>query len=118
MPERPSPLHHIVDIPDATPASTVDDELAHRPRALLNKHRAADAGEGTTVEVRRAYVAWSTFEDAFIRQEFLRGRESRGIGAALGRSPGSVRTRLRKLGVSESDIRRPMLLNASDQAPK
>ena len=103
MPERPSPLQHIVDISDATAGAP-----AHRPRGLLNERRSAGPDAEATPEVSRAYLPWSAFEDAFSRQEFLRGSSPKAIGAALGRSAGSVRSRLRKLDVREDDIGRPV----------
>jgi hypothetical protein len=94
MPERPSPEQHIVIIGDAAR----DDAPAHRPRSLLSERRAPAPDHLDPPELRRAYLPWTAFEDAFIRQEAARGTPWPAIAAALGRSPGSVRARLRRLG--------------------
>ena len=51
---------------------------------------------------RRAYADWTAFEDAFLRQERGRGRSVDEMADALGRSPGSIESRLRRLGAGTS----------------
>lgn len=50
---------------------------------------------------RRAYADWTAFEDAFLRQERGRGRPVEEMADALGRSPGSIESRLRRQDADE-----------------
>jgi len=51
--------------------------------------------------VSSAYAPWSLDDDEHLREMFRVGTPTREMAAALGRSHGSIRGRLRRLGLIE-----------------
>ncbi|NTW14805.1 MAG: AAA family ATPase [Candidatus Moranbacteria bacterium] len=66
------------------------------------KRKAAGAGGGFD-EIRKkhpkAYMPWKEDEDKWLRRLFQGGADVKSIAEALGRQPGSIRARMRKLGL-------------------
>lgn len=89
MPDTRRPT--IIDISDGATARAREPEEIVLPGL-------EDAGdEASERPDARAYAEWTSFEDTFLLQERRRGRTVRSMADALQRTPGAVRSRLRKL---------------------
>ena len=57
--------------------------------------------ERIRVEHPNAYRAWNSEEEAKLQKLFNRGIQMREMAETLGRKPGGIRSRLKKLGLTE-----------------
>jgi hypothetical protein len=71
--------------------------MAHLGGACHYGCRGAQAGDGRAPLATRAYETWTDAEEAQLRRLFLRGWSVARLAESLGRQPGGIRARLRRL---------------------